>query len=145
MKLRGAIVIAVVALSLQGCAGVGLTLLGVGAGTATSAGVNHTLSGIAYKTFTADMDSMRRATVQALGNMAMTVKTHEPADYGYAIMASAQERTVEIELQKITKATTRMRVTVIEDNGIFRDSATSTEIILQTAQNVDAMVADGRK
>ena len=146
MGLRGIVIVAAVAVSLQGCAGgVGLALLGVGAGTATSAGVDHTLSGIAYKTFTSDMDSVRKATIQALGNMAMKVETHEPTDYGYAITASAGDKVAEIELQKITRAATRMRVTVLEDNWIFRDSATSIEIILQTARNVDPVVADQRK
>ena len=43
---------------LQGCAGAALT-----AGSmAADAGLDHTLSGISYKTFTASMDDMRAAT-----------------------------------------------------------------------------------
>ena len=139
------LLIAVAALGLQGCAGVGLTMLGVGAGTATSAGVNHTLSGIAYKTFTAELENVRSATKTALSNMAMELKTDERTKTGYKIEAKARERTAEIELEALTRATTRMRVTVIESDGFFRDSATSTEIIIQTAQSVDAQFAEQRK
>lgn len=145
MTFKKLTAIAVLALSVQGCAGVGLTMLGVGAGAATSAGINHTLSGIAYKTFTADMKTMRRATEQALNEMAITVDKNEKTEEGYKITGKASDRIAEIELQTITKATTRMRVTVVEDDGFFRDSATSTEIILQTAQRVDAQLAERRK
>lgn len=137
--------IAILSLGLQGCAGVGLTMLGVGAGTATSAGVNHTLSGIAYKTFTASLEDVRSATKNALGVMAMELKTDKKTKTGYEISAKARERTAEIELESLTRATTRMRVTVIEEDGFFRDSATSTEIIIQTAQNIDSMIAEKRK
>ncbi|MBO6518997.1 MAG: DUF3568 family protein [Rhodospirillales bacterium] len=136
------IMIAAMALTLQGCAGVGLTMLGIGAGTATSAGVNHTLSGIAYKTFTAELEDVRKATRNALAVMAMDVQTDKKTQFGYMIEAKARERTAEIQLQELTRATTRMRVTVIESDGFFRDSATSTEIIIQTAQNIDAQVAE---
>lgn len=145
MFLKKVAVVAVLALSVQGCAGIGLTMLGVGAGAATSAGINHTLSGIAYKTFTADMQTMHKATLKALDQMAIKVKSDIRNDEGYAIVAEASDRTAEIELQSLTRATTRMRVTVIEEGGFFRDSATSTEIILQTAQRVDAQLAQARK
>lgn len=145
MRKYPIVLIAVVAFSLQGCAGVGLTMLGVGAGTATSAGVNHTLSGIAYKTFTAELEDVRSATKAALSEMAMELKTDKKTETGYVIEATARERTAEIELEALTRATTRMRVTVVESDGFFRDSATSTEIIIQTAQGVDAQVAEQRK
>ena len=41
------------ALGSQGCAGVGLTLFGVGAGIGGGTGVSYTLDSIAYKTFAA--------------------------------------------------------------------------------------------
>lgn len=141
MRRQSIILIAVIALGLQGCAGVGLTMLGIGAGTATSAGVNHTLSGIAYKTFTAELEDVRGATKNALKAMAMDIKTEDKTEFGYEIEANARNRTAEIDLEQLTKATTRMRVTVIEEDGFFRDSATSTEIIIQTAQNIDARFA----
>ena len=39
---------------LTGCAGVALTLLGVGAGVAAGTAVSYTLDGTAYRTFTVD-------------------------------------------------------------------------------------------
>ncbi len=119
------------ALNLAGCAGVALTAGGI----AGSAGVNHTLSGIVYKTFTAPMKDLRTATLKTLNMMQITVTADKKAEYGWRIDGTAYERTIEIELERLTPAVTRMRVTV-DKGSIFKDSATSTEIILQTAQRL---------
>lgn len=47
------------------------------------------------------------------------------------IHARAAGRDIEIQLDPISSNTTRMRVTAKSD-GLFYDSATATEIILQT-------------
>ncbi len=119
------------ALNLAGCAGVALTAGGI----AGSAGVNHTLSGIVYKTFTAPMKDLRTATLKTLNMMQITVTADKKAEYGWRVDGTAFERTIEIELERLTPAVTRMRVTV-DKGSIFKDSATSTEIILQTAQRL---------
>ena len=119
------------ALNLAGCAGVALTAGGI----AGSAGVNHTLSGIVYKTFTAPMKDLRTATLKTLNMMQITVTADKKAEYGWRIDGTAYERTIEIELERLTPSVTRMRVTV-DKGSIFKDSATSTEIILQTAQRL---------
>ena len=119
------------ALNLAGCAGVALTAGGI----AGSAGVNHTLSGIVYKTFTAPMKDLRTATLKTLNMMQITVTADKKAEYGWRIDGTAFERTIEIELERLTPSVTRMRVTV-DKGSIFKDSATSTEIILQTAQRL---------
>lgn len=129
------------AVMLQGCAGVGLTMLGVGGGTAASAGVNHTLSGIAYKTFTAPEAQVHKATLKALNEMSIMVSEQKTVDRVRAINGKANERDVEIELEPLTPKTTRMRVTVIEEGGFFRDSATATEIIIQAATALDSQMA----
>lgn len=128
-------------IALPGCEGVGLTLFGVGTGTTTSVGVNHTLSGIAYKTFTAPEGNVRKATEDALNTMGLIVTDRSQAEDAYIIVASARDRTAEIGIEKLTGTATRMRVTVKEENGFFRDSATATEIIIQTAGKLDAQVA----
>ncbi|HYE87985.1 MAG TPA: hypothetical protein VEA16_16590, partial [Vicinamibacterales bacterium] len=51
--------------------------------------------------------------------------------------ALAEARTIEIELERLSPEATRMRVTAIQDIPILRDSATATEIILQTAGMID--------
>ncbi len=120
------------ALNLAGCAGVALTAGGI----AGSAGVNHTLSGIVYKTFTVPMKDLRVATLKTLNRMQIKVTADKKAEYGWRIDGTAFERTIEIELEQLTPAATRMRVTT-NKGSIFKDSATSTEIILQTAQRLE--------
>ena len=52
------------------------------------------------------------------------------------ITAHAADRDIEIELEALTPATTRMLVTAKKDGGILRDGATATEVILQTEKLV---------
>lgn len=111
---------------LAGCDPLALTALGVGAST----GVQHTLNGITYKTFTTPLPQVRTAAMSGLGRMGIRVVSREKREGGEVIKASATERTIEIELDAITPHTTRMRAAV--RNGILMDSATGTEIILQT-------------
>lgn len=115
--------------ALSGCAAAALTAGGI----AGSAGVNHTLSGIVYKTFAAPEGQLRVATLKTLNRMQMKVKKDEKVDFGRHIQATAVDREIDIELERLTPSATRMRVSTSNDM-IFKDSATSTEIILQTAQ-----------
>jgi hypothetical protein len=111
---------------LAGCDPVSLTAFGVGAAT----GVQHTLNGITYKTFTVPLPQVRTAALSSLNHMGIKVAGREKTKDGEVIKASASERQIEIELDAITHSTTRMRTSV--RNGLFMDSATGTEIILQT-------------
>ena len=49
-------------LFLNGCAAIGLALLGVGASVATGKAISYTLNGIAYRTFTIPLPQLRTAT-----------------------------------------------------------------------------------
>ena len=120
------------ALNLAGCAGAALTAGGI----AGSTGVNHTLSGIVYKTFTTPMKDLRTATLKTLNRMQIKVTADKKAKFGWRINGTAFERTIEIEFERLTPAVTRMSVTV-DKGSIFKDSATSTEIILQTVQRLE--------
>jgi hypothetical protein len=111
---------------LAGCDPVSLTVFGVG----TASGVQHTLNGISYRTFTASMPQVRTATLSSLQRMGIKVSSREKTKEGEVIKASANERDVEIELDAVTRNTTRMRTTVRD--GLFMDSATGMEIIIQT-------------
>lgn len=111
---------------LAGCDPVSLTLFGVGSG----AGVAHTLSGIAYRTFTEPLPKVRKAAFAALNRMAIKVEATEKAERGETIKAKTPDRTIEVELEAISPNTTRMRVTAKKD--VLMDSATAVEIILQT-------------
>jgi hypothetical protein len=127
-------------LGTQACAGAGLALFGVGAGTAAGTGTAYTLDGIAYRTFTAPIDDMRRATATSLKRMDIRVKTDQATDSGRSIVALAGDRTVSVELEKLTARTTRMRVTA-KRNAVFRDRATAGEIIAQTERALDDLPA----
>ncbi|HYM31385.1 MAG TPA: DUF3568 family protein [Candidatus Cybelea sp.] len=124
-------------LALAGCAGgAGMTLFGAGSGVAMGTGVDYTLNGIAYRTFTASMPQMRRATLKSLADMDIAVTKDEKQENGWIIEAAANERTFSIELQKLTERTTRMRV-VANDGIFFKDRSTETEIITQTSDALD--------
>lgn len=125
------------AILLFGCAPIALTAGSI----AGSAGVNHTMSGIAYKTFTTPMKSLRVATMKTLNRMEIKVVQDGKTDEGWQIAATAADRKIEIELEELTPATTRMRVVTNKGGFFFKDGATSTEIILQTAQIVENATA----
>jgi hypothetical protein len=131
-------------LGTNGCAAVGLTMLGVGAGVAAGTGTAYTLDGIAYRTFNASLDELGRATLTTLRQMDIRVKTDEPSPAGRALTAQAGDRTIEIELEHLTRRTTRMRVTA--KHGMFwRDRATAGEIIAQTERSLDEQPAVSQK
>ena len=129
---RAFLLIALSLVHLNGCAApLALTLLGVGAGVTTGTAVSYTMDGIAYRTFTAPLPQVERATLTALNDMGMAIEGTEKTDEGKAIKAKGIDRQIEIELQAVSSKTTRIR-TVAKDGVFFKDRATATEIILQT-------------
>jgi hypothetical protein len=128
-------------LGAQGCAAVGLTLLGVGAGVTTGTGVAYTLDSVAYKTFTVSEAGLHAATLKTLQRMDIPVTNIEPkeeatGETGRKLVASAGDRAIEIELDRLTSKTSRMRVNV-KQGRFFKDRATATEIILQTERTLE--------
>ena len=117
---------------MSGCVAVGLTALGVGMAT----GVSHTLGGIVYKTFSVPQAKVKKATLTALGRMQVKVVKMSRKGDAEIILATAGDRDIDVELEALTGSTTRMSVTVKKDGGLLRDSATATEIILQTERFV---------
>ena len=134
------------ALGSQGCAAVGLTLFGVGAGIGGGTGVSYTLDSIAYKTFAASETELRAATLQTFKRMAIEVTETQKTETGTDITATAGDRTVEVEIDRITPKTSRMRV-VVKRGWFLRDRATAGEIVVQTADTLDsnsALARNGR-
>jgi len=129
--IRRCVSVAAIAM-LSGCAAVALTAGGVGLST----GVSHTLGGIVYKTFAAPQAKVRRSTVAALGRMQIKIVEAKRDGNKEVITARASDREIEIEIEALTPNTTRLAVTAIKDGGLLRDSATATEIILQTEKLV---------
>ena len=130
-----------VILALGACAPVAMTAGGIAGGV----GVNHALNGIAYKTFTAPMRQVRVATIKSLNRMEMKVTKDGKSEEGWRIEAVAAERTIEIDLEALTPAATRMRVVTNNGELFFKDSATSTEIILQTAQRLEGVTTAAQR
>jgi hypothetical protein len=138
MKIARGFGLLLLASTLQGCtaAAIGLTLATAGAGAGMSAGVEHTLNGIVYKTFSASANDVRFATLKTLDVMGMPLTDDEATPTGWKLSATAHERTVDIELERLTDTATRMRVVANEGYFFLKDSATATEIILQAAQTL---------
>ena len=101
---------------------------------------NRRRGGLAYRTFTASLEDVRRAASRSLKRMDMRVRTDRATDSGRSIVALASERTVTIELERLTARTTRMRVTA-KHGAIFRDRATAGEIVAQTERALDELPA----
>src|SRR5215472_855451 len=129
--------ILVLALALEGCAAVGLAVVGAGVGVGAGAGIEHTMNGIVYKTFDAPTNELRFATLKTLDHLGMPVTTDEKSDEGWKLSATATERTIDIELQQLTDKTTRMRVVANDGQIFFKDASTATAIIAKTAQTLE--------
>lgn len=134
----------VVLLGAQGCAAVGLTLFGVGAGVAAGSGTQYTLDSIAYRTFTAPLEDMRRATLATFKRMDITLQGDDVTDDGRRIAGQAADRAIEIGLERLTSQTTRMRVSA-KQGWFFKDRATAGEIIAQTERSLDELPAVSQK
>ena len=77
------------------------------------------------------IDTVAKATVVTLERMDVELVDTNPTDAGQTMKATAGDRKIEIELDRLTSKMTRMRV-VAKKNWLIRDRATATEIILQT-------------
>jgi hypothetical protein len=120
---------------LAACAPFAVTALGVGA----SAGIQHTVSGIAYRTFSAPVSDVRVAVREALDRMQIKIGGTYKIDNGVRFKARVSDLEIEIDLEALTANATRMRSTA--RNGLLMDSATATEIIRQTLKALAAAQA----
>ena len=130
MKQKPLLVAALVGVALvsTACAPLALTALGVGSATA----VNHTLTGVTYKTFTMPLPQVKTASLSALNRMGIRVDGSGPQQGNEVVKATGNDRNIEIVLEPISSNSTRMRVIARSSGGILYDSATATEIIMQT-------------
>jgi hypothetical protein len=126
MNARSPLALLAAAVFMAGCEPLSITALGVGA----AAGVTHTMGGITYRTFTVPMPRVKGATLTALNRMGIKVDSTVKEEGGELIKANTAGRSIEIQLEPISPNATRMRA--VARNGFFYDSATATEIILQT-------------
>ena len=129
-----------VAFLISGCEPLAVTMAGVG----TAVGANHALGGVVYKTFTEPQQKVSQSTRTALTRMGIKVDSVSKHDSTQLIVASARDRKIEIELEAISPQATRMRAVARSAAG-FWDSATATEIILQTDKALSNVVASRRQ
>ena len=114
--------------AVSGCASVGVTLAGLGAGV----GMNHYTNNVTSRTFTEPLADVRQAVHEALKRMAIPVEGTAQTGAATMITAKAGTREIEIELEPITANTTRMQSIARREGSLFLDSATGAEIIAQT-------------
>lgn len=111
---------------LGGCVPMAITAAGIGGST----GVSHVLGGMTYRTFNEPLPKVKGAAIAALNRMEIKVGGASRIQGGEMIKAEASGREIEIELEQLSPKTTRMRA--VAKNGLLYDSATATEIIIQT-------------
>jgi hypothetical protein len=117
-----------VAIATSGCTAIATTVASVGAGI----GANHFFGSVNYRTFTETPETVLGATTVALRRMHLERLSVVPIEGGKIIRARSLDRTIEIGLEVVTPAVTRMRSVVRIDNSILLDPATAAEIVAQT-------------
>jgi hypothetical protein len=123
-------------LALPGCAAVGMSMVNQSAGSAASAGISHAFGGSTYRTYSVPAAEVERASIGALQDMGMTIDSVKDDEDNRVIVARAHHRKVEVVIEPVTDRATQVGVSVAEGLGIFHDSATATEIVLQTAARI---------
>jgi len=137
------LILVLVPLSLSGCLAaaalpaLGLSAMSDAAGSVAKAGVEHTMGGSVYRTFSAPLDEVRDALLQSFADLEIDVTEEEALkDGGTRISGEALHRHISVKLEPVTPALTRLKMFV--RRGWFgRDQSTSTELIEQTARALD--------
>src|SRR5512134_1382613 len=112
----------------SGCASVGVTLAGLGAGV----GLNHYSNNLTSRTFTQPLPEVRQEEHVALKRMDISVDATAEHVVATTITAKAGTREIEIELEPITANATRMQSIARREGSLLLDAATGAEIIAQT-------------
>jgi hypothetical protein len=106
-------------------------------GSATMA-VSYSMNGVTYRTFTAPAAVVKSATLAAIDRMGIQLNGLSAFDRGETIAARTDERDIFIDIEPVSRKATRMRVAA-KSGGLFYDTATATEIILQTEKILEAL------
>lgn len=131
--MRKTLAVFSLALCAAGCQPLAMSLAGAGA----SAAVGASIAGISYRTFTAPLPAVKKASLAALDNMGIAFESLGTFEAGEIIFARAAGRSVEVELEALSQRATRMRVST-RDGGFFYDGATANEIVAQTQKELEA-------
>ena len=133
MAPRAILCLLAACLPLAACEPVAIALLGAGASTA----IRYNLDGVAARTFTAPLAAVKDASLAALARMGLTLDSTSSFDTGETLIARAENRDIEVEIEPITKQATRLRVTA-KSGSLFYDNATAMELVQQTEKLLTA-------
>jgi hypothetical protein len=102
------------------------------AGVLTGAGelVKYSKSNIAHKTFTTGQQKVTLAAMRALQRMGIKINRIADGDDKTKICAATTELDIKIDLNYLTKNTTKVSVNASK-NKLLKDKATANEIIVQ--------------
>ena len=124
---------------LAGCQAVAVSPLAASlAGGSATMAVSYSINGVTYRTFTAPASSVKSASLVALDRMGMELLDLTTFEHGETIVARSDDRSIIIDVERVSRKATRMRVAA-KNGGLFYDTATATEIILQTEKILDAL------
>ncbi len=128
IKLFRGAVLCIAICSMYGCVAAATTAAGIGG----SAALNHSMSGVATRTFTAPVSKVKRAAFTALHRMNIEVVSKGQVEEDmYLISARTLKREIEVEIEPISKNATR--ISVKAKKSVFSyDTATADEIVMQT-------------
>ncbi len=129
MRAARALIISTCLLTLQGCAAAALSVVGIAGG----AGFEHVMNGMISHTYSSPIAGTRLATLNTLKRMGMSVETDGKSEDGWAIVAKAVDRTIDISFESLSEKSVQMSVDVHREDFIFlKDPSTARQIIEQT-------------
>ncbi len=102
-----------------------------------AAGVNYTLTNVAYKTMSYPLADVEAALHRALKKMDIKETERKAEEGKVSIAAAAGSLNIYIDLEKITKTETSIKVNAKKEL-FLKDKATATEIIVQTEKSLEA-------
>jgi hypothetical protein len=123
-------------LLLGACEPLAIAIVGAGA----SAALRYNMDGVASRTFTAPVAAVKSASLAAIERMGLELDGVSSFDTGETILARAQNREIELELEPISKQATRIRITA-KGGSFLYDNATAYELVQQTEKLLEAGIA----
>lgn len=115
-------------LALAGCAT-------PGPGAKPAPGQSRSITGAATKTFGLPMARVKSASVGALSQMRMRIDALSRSGRNELVRAASTGRSVEIELEPLGPAETRMRVAA-KSGGLLYDADLGSEVIRRTEREL---------
>lgn len=99
-------------------------------------GVAYTFTNIAYKTVSFPSDRVEASLKRALKKMGIKEVERKSSDGVVTVKAKTVKLNIDIDLERVTPKTTRIRVDARE-GLVLKDKATATEIITQTEKDLE--------